>query len=146
MKNQNRGVSLIELLIVISIIGILGTVALPYYQGYMLRTRLIEVENTMAVIKNAVSSYRIEKETSWPDCPTIIEIRNSLGVGLGAISRISSLSVDPTTGAITARVLNVHPMVDGETITLTPALAPDNSFSWNWGWSAGFPNHLRTKH
>jgi len=143
MKNSNQGFTLIELLIVIAIIGILATVALPYYQGYMIRAKLLEVESTMAIVKSAVSAYRQEKETSWPDCQTISEVRNSLGVGLGAVSRISLLSVDKDTGAITATIQNVHLMVDGKTITLTPRPAGDGSFSWAWGWSANFPVNLR---
>ena len=145
MKNSNQGFTLIELLIVIAIIGILATVALPYYQGYMIRAKLLEVENTMAIVKSAVSAYRQEKENSWPDCQTISEVRNSLGVGLGAVSRISSLSIDKDTGTITAIVQNVHTMVDEKTITLTPhlSLAGDGSFSWEWGWSANFPINLR---
>jgi len=143
MKNSNQGFTLIELLIVIAIIGILATVALPYYQGYMIRAKLVEVESTMAIVKSAVSTYHQEKEDSWPDCQTISEVRNSLGVGLGAVSRISSLSIDKDTGTITATIQNVHLMVDGKTITLTPRPAVDGSFSWAWGWSANFPVNLR---
>jgi type IV pilus assembly protein PilA len=146
MKKSISGFTLIELLIVVAIIGILGAVALPYYQGYMIRARLVEVENTMANVKSAVSTYRHEQE-SWPDCPSIAEIRNSLGLGLGAIERIRTLSIDKDTGAITAIVQNVHTMVDEKTITLTPhlSLGGDGSFSWEWGWSADFPVHLRPK-
>jgi len=143
MKNSNQGFTLIELLIVIAIIGILATVALPYYQGYMIRAKLLEVENTMAIVKSAVSAYRQEKEDSWPDCQTISEVRNSLGVGLGAVERISSLLIDKDTGTITATIQNVHLMVDGKTITLTPRPAGDGSFSWAWGWSSDFPVNLR---
>ena len=146
MKKSISGFTIVELLIVVAIIGILGAVALPYYQGYMIRARLVEVENTMANVKSAVSAYRHEQE-SWPDCPSIAEIRNSLGVGLGAIERIRTLSIDKGTGAITAIVQNVHTMVDEKTIKLTPHLSPagDGSFSWEWGWSADFPIHLRPK-
>mgnify|MGYP001053256164 CR=1 FL=1 len=146
MKYADSGFTLIEILVVITIVGIVAAVAVPYYQGYTVRAKLVEVENTMAVVKTAVSSYRIEKETSWPDCPTINEIRNSLGVALGIVLRISSLSVDPGTGTITATVQNIHTMVDGKSITLTPTLNPDGSFRWTWGWSPDFPMHLRPKH
>jgi type IV pilus assembly protein PilA len=143
MKNSNSGFTLIELLIVVAIIGILAAVAVPYYQGYMVRARLVEVENTMAMLKSAVSAYRLDKEDTWPDCPTINEVRNSLGVGVGAISRISDISI--IDGVITVTVDHVHPMVDNKTITLTPNLNADGSFSWTWGWSADFPMHLRQR-
>ena len=145
MKNINHGFTLLELLVVIAIIGILSAVAIPYYQGYIIRARLVEVEHTMAELKGAVSSYRQENENSWPDCPTITEIRNSLGFGLGAVSRISKLSINSNTGVITATVDNVHTMVNGKTITLTPTRKDDGSFSWSWGWSANFPMQFRPK-
>jgi len=146
-KRNSSGFTLIELLIVIAIIGILASVAVPYYQGYMVRAKLVEVEHTMATVESAVSNYRIEKETSWPDCPTISEIKNSLGVGLESVKRISEISVDGNSGTITATVTGIHPMVDGKWVALTPTLSPngDGSFSWGWGWSTDFPVHLRPK-
>ena len=145
MKNINHGFTLLELLVVIAIIGILSAVAIPYYQGYIIRARLVEVEHTMAELKGVVSSYRQENENSWPDCPTITEIRNSLGFGLGAVSRISELSINSNTGVITATVFKVNSMVDGKTITLTPNPKDDGSFGWTWGWSEGFPIQFRPK-
>ena len=147
MKNINHGFTLLELLVVIAILGILISLAIPYYRGYIIRARLVEVEHTMVRLKGAVSLYRQENENSWPDCPTITEIRNSLGFGLLAIKSISALKIDPTTGAITATVDNVHTMVDGKTITLTPipAQSGDGSFSWTWGWSDNFPMQFRPK-
>ena len=62
MKNSNSGFTLIELLIVIAIIGILAAVAIPYYQGYTIRAKLVEVENAMAMVGSAVSAYRLDQE------------------------------------------------------------------------------------
>jgi len=136
------GFTLIELLVVIAIIGILGAVALPYYQGYMVRARLVEVENTMATLKSAVSSYHQDQD-AWPNCGTKDDIRTNLGVGLGAVVRINDVSI--INGEISVTIQNIHPLVDGKTVKLTPTEETDGSVTWRWGWSPDFPVHLRPK-
>src|SRR4030043_1578433 len=142
MNNNSRGFPLIELLVVIAIIGILAALAIPFYQGYAVRARLTEVENAMATVSAAVSTYRQVKE-GWPDCPTINEVRTSLGVGLGNVTRIATISV--VNGVITVTIQNISPLVDNKTLTLTQTPNADGSFSWTWGWSADFPPHMRPK-
>jgi len=142
MKDPNSGFTLIELLIVIAIIGILAAVAVPYYMNHQIKAKMTEVTNAMAVLKSAISAYRQEIEF-WPTCPTVVEVRNSLGVGLGNIDRILSVSV--INGLITVIIQNIHPTVDGKTLTLTPTANVDGSISWSWGWSSDFPTHLRPK-
>ena len=127
---------------VIAIIGILAAVAIPYYQGHKIRAKLVEVENVMATLKSAASAYRQQRE-NWPDCPTINEIRNSLGIGLGNISRISEASI--INGIITAKIQNIDSKVDGKILTLTPTTSSDGSFSWSWGWTPDFPPDLTPK-
>ncbi len=143
MKVANRGFTLVELLITIAIIGILASIALPLFQMHAIRAKLTEAENAMANVKSAVSAYRHDTET-WPICPTINEVRNSLGVGLGAVDRISQISVDAN-GVITATVNNIHPTVDNQDLILRPDLKTDGSVSWRWDFSPGFPTHLKPR-
>jgi len=148
MKNTS-GFTLIELLVVVAIIGILAAVAMPYYEGYMIRAKLLEVERAMATIKSATTSYRQEKE-AWPDCPDINTVRSSLGVGLGAVDRIRAVSVAGGAagdGSITATVQNIHSMVDNKTIILRPipSASNDGTFSWVWDYGPGFPAQLRQR-
>jgi type IV pilus assembly protein PilA len=144
VKNFGPGFTLIELLVVIAIVGILAAVALPLYKGYTIMAKLSEVENAMSTVASGVTAF-YQDENSWPDCPTINEVGNSLGVGLGAISRISMISVSNANGMITASIQNIHPMVDTKTLTLIPSTSGDGSIIWNWGWSVDFPPQFRPK-
>jgi prepilin-type N-terminal cleavage/methylation domain-containing protein len=60
MSNRGRGFTLIELMIVVAIIGILASLAVPAYQDYILRGRIVEATN-------ALSADRILMEQFYQD-------------------------------------------------------------------------------
>jgi prepilin-type N-terminal cleavage/methylation domain-containing protein len=133
-RNRKGGFSLIELLFVISIIGILAAIAIPIYRTQVVSARLTEVTNAMSHIATGVTKYREEESTNvWPNCGSIADIQASLGVALLALDRISSASVSQATGVISVTVTNIDSTVDGRTITLVPSIATDSSIEWNWG-------------
>lgn len=145
MKKNNSGLTLIELLIVIAIVGILAAVALPYMRGHIVKAKLSEVENAMSMVATSVSQYYLDSNgKSWPDCPSVNEIRSSLGVSLGTITRISDMSV-ANNGIITATVQNIDQLVDNRILILSPSVADDSSITWNWGASPDFPEALRPR-
>lgn len=55
-----RGFTLVELMIVISIIGLLAAVALPNFQNYQSRSRSSEVKSSLAGISRSEISYYAE--------------------------------------------------------------------------------------
>ena len=144
MKKNKSGFTLIELLVVIAIIGILAAVALPMYKGYTITAKLSEVENAMSTVASGVTGY-YELQNSWPDCPSIPAVADSLGVMLGAVGRIQNLSVSGADGSINATVTNIDLLVDTKTLTLTPTTNSDSSITWNWGWSPDFPPQFRPR-
>jgi len=134
-KKQQKGFTLIELLIVIAIIGILAAVAMPMYRQHVIKARLAEVTNAMRYIATALANHKQDLSlvgVAWPNCPDVDAIRNTLGLGLGAVSRISAAQIDPGTGTIQATLANIDVTVDGQTLSLVPAEDLDGSISWRW--------------
>ncbi len=135
MRNHKKGFTLIELLIVIAIIGILAAVAVPLYKQHMIRAKMAEAVNAMRYVSTALMAYKQDLSlvgVAWPDCPDSAAIQSSLGVGLGAVSRISNAQIDPGSGTIQATLANIDGTVDGQTLSMVPAENADGSISWTW--------------
>jgi len=65
MKN-NRGFTLIELMIVVAIVGILAAVAIPTYYHYINKARVISAVSDLKSVQKDMNAYLIDNG-SYPD-------------------------------------------------------------------------------
>ena len=121
-KSNQKGFTLIELMIVIAIVGILAAVALPAYQDYTIRARISEPLALLGEAKTSMTEYYITNGTMPPNAEAA-GIRTIVGTIL-----VSTMSIDTTTGDILV-TLSSHP-------SLGPAGGRSIKFS-NMGTSSG---------
>jgi type IV pilus assembly protein PilA len=107
LKSQ-RGFTLIELMIVIAIIGTLASIAIPTYQDYIIKTKIIEGLSLADSAKTAISENVVQGvkfDSGWvPPAPTRIVSADPLG--LSHLVTDSGISINNANGEITITYTN----------------------------------------
>ena len=131
---REKGFTLIELMIVISLIGTLAAIALPAYGDYLIRGQVAEGMALTTDIKKQVSEY-YKATGSFP--------KDNLVAGVPPADKLLGNYVKNI--AVKDGVLNVtfgqksHKSIDGKVLSLRPiyvADSPMSPISWVCGYSS----------
>ena len=125
---QQKGFTLIELMIVIAIIGILAAIAIPAYQDYTVRSKVSEGLNLAGAAKLAVSEV-------YDSLGTMPATQASYGLPqAGSISGTYVSSVGVANGLITityTAAVGGTPSQAGNVITVQPNTSSGGSVQWD---------------
>lgn len=78
---NRRGITLIELMIVIVVVGVLAAVAIPTYTNYMMRARRADAKTALEQLRASQEMFRAERGVYSTDLTQLV---NSWGVSATA--------------------------------------------------------------
>lgn len=73
IRNGKRGFTLLELMIVLTIIAILASISIPMYQSIVLRTKETVLKDNLRTLRNLIDQYTADKKKAPQALQDLVE-------------------------------------------------------------------------
>jgi len=136
VTKNNKGFTLIELMIVVAIIGILASLAISAYQTYTVRAQIAEGLNMAAGAKTPITEAYTNDGVAPADrvaAGMTADPADTRGAYVSQVA-ISNGRIDITFGGPKA-----HSDIIGETLSVTPYETAGNTVIWRCGFAGAPP-------
>jgi len=129
MKKVQQGFTLIELMIVVAIIGILASIAIPAYQDYITKAKFQDIVASAAAVETAVSMCLQENAGDPASCDTEGEINVTIIASKEAASGTTYALA--TSGSGVSVTATASPAAGGRTyINTATSTAGETQIEW----------------
>lgn len=131
MKN-NKGFTLIELMITVAIVGVLASVAMPAYQNYTIKSQVAEGLVLTQEVRSNVIEYHANKGI-LPSSNTEANYSGAKGKYIGSVEVENNGQIVATFSKNSPQKANIK--IDGKHLILTP-VADSNTGNLIWTCSS----------
>lgn len=130
MMAAQKGFTLVELMIVVAIIGILASIAIPAYSDFTVRSQVAEGLTLASELEESVSEA-YATNGSWPINNAAVGVTQTMSGKYVASVAINVGTIDITFGGV-----QVNSSLSGRHLALRPTMSSTGDVLWNCGYKA----------